>query len=229
MKGAVRRINTVAFAAAFGVFLLIPDQEAVPLEDDRELLSALVFNSRTGLFEGNRRIIQSIQSQFILFVIVNGSLFGISVFVVILSEDITLVVRGNRYSVDIEFVLGFRAVQGIVSQDLNVLSGYCGFVCRKFCAVGSTGKSGFLFGIRNDQILVHIPGFFNAADFDLDVLFNIFDGIGSVTALFQSIAAGLYREVLPLLVAFRDVKGEAEAVTLVHGRLAHGHNGIAFP
>ena len=161
-------------------------------------------------------------------VIVNGSLFDISFFVIIFSEDITLVVRGNRPSVDIEGVFGFYAVQGIVSQKI-VICKHCRFISRKGCAVCRSGKSGFLFGIRNNQILVHIPGFFNAADFDLDVLFNIFDCIGSVTALFQSFAAGLYREILPLLVAFRDVEGEAEAVTRVHGRLAHGHNGIAFP
>ena len=93
MKGAVWSINAITYTAVFAVFavfILMTSQEAVPLEYDREILCALISDSRTGS-RGKRRFIQS---QCFLFVIVNGSLFDISVFVIIFfSEDITLVIR----------------------------------------------------------------------------------------------------------------------------------------
>ena len=115
MKGAVRSINTITYAAVFAVFICLTDQVAVSFETDREILCAVISDSRTGVFEGKRRIIQTIQSQRVLFVIVNSSLFDISVLVIIFSKDIILVGCADRYSVDIEFEFGFPEISCLCS------------------------------------------------------------------------------------------------------------------
>ena len=193
-------------------------------ETDREIRCAIISDGRTGALIRERRLIQC---QCIRFIIINGGLSDLPVFIVFCSEDISFVILSYRFSVDIEIVFGFTAVHGLIGHRLDI-SGRCRHICRRGCSVFCIFGSGVLFGSLSRRSLVLVFDLFYTADSDLDVLFNVFDGIGSVAALLQCGAAGLYREILSLPVTFGNFEGEAEAVSGSHGSISLSRDRIAL-